>query len=193
MVVLVKEPLITESELTSLKHKLDNEKQMVLEIYKIAFENFLRMKFTSKFLINEIRKQMNNGYDYLAIKLVNRDIIDYHSSLNFRYMIGETFSNSFWWLFFNRIVIKRKYWEYRKAVKKIAVPFREDEIIQLSMEEIAEEVIYKSEVFQKIIKDLEKSSIRVGGGIHSRPEEKVFILLLNWGKDKEKNEGYEKQ
>ncbi|MDX5746186.1 hypothetical protein SIM20_23945 [Bacillus cereus group sp. BfR-BA-02570] len=188
MFILIRKPLITESELTSLKHKLDNEKQMVLEIYKIAFENFLRRKFTSKFLINEIRKQMNNGFNYLAIKLVNRDIIGYRSSFNFRYMIGETFSNSFWWLFFNRIVIKRKYWKYRKVVKKIAEPFKEDEIIQLSMEEIAEEVIYKSAVFQKVIKDLEESSIRVGGGVHSRPEEKAFILLLKWGEGNETNE-----
>lgn len=188
MIALVKEPLITESELTGLKHKLDNEKQMVLEIYKIAFENFLRRKFTSEFLINEIRKQMNNGFNNLPIKLVNCDIIDYRSSYNFRYMIGETFSNSFCWLFFNRIVIKRKFWKYRKVVKKIAEPFREDEIIQLSMEEIAEEVIYKSEFFQKIIKDLEKASIRVGGGIHSRPGEKVFILLLKWGEGNETNE-----
>ncbi|MBJ6723044.1 hypothetical protein I2750_23090 [Bacillus sp. PR5] len=185
---MVKGPLITESEFASLKHKLEKEKQMVLEIYKIAFENFLRRKITSKFLINEIRKQMNNGFDYLPIKLVNHDIIDYRSSYNFRYMIGETFSNSFWWFLFNRIVIKRKFWKYRKVVKKIAEPFREDEIIQLSMEEIAEEVIYKSTAFQKIIKDLEKSSIRFGGGVHSRHDGKAFILLLKWGEGNEINE-----
>lgn len=181
---MVKGPLITKSELIDLKHKLETEKQIVLEIYRIAFDDFLEKKFTRKFLIKKIREEMNKGCNYLGIGLLNCDIMRNSTSLNFRYMIGETFSNFFWWLFFNRIVIKRKFWKYRKEVKRIVDPFRDNEVIQLSMEEIAEEVISKSVVLKKIINDLEKSGIKVAG----QTKEEVFILLLLWGKWAEENE-----
>ncbi len=176
--LLVKEPLITESELASLKHNSEKEKQVVLEIYRIAFENFLEKEFTNKFLTKKIREQMNRGYDYLGISLLNCDIMRNRTSFNFKYMIGETFSNLFWWFFFNRVVIKRKFWKYRKEVQSIVGLFRENEIIQLSMEEIVEEVIYKSEVFLKIIDDLEKSGLRMSVKVDGE----IFILLLTWGK-----------
>ncbi|AJI09050.1 hypothetical protein [Bacillus cereus] len=182
---MVKGPLITESEFASLKHKLEKEKQMVLEIYRIAFDSFLEKGFTSEFLIGEIRKQMNSGHDYLEIKLVNHDIVDKHNVFNFRRMIGATFSYFFSWFFYDRVVIKRKFWKYRKVVWKIATPFREDEIIQLSMKEIAEEVIDKSKVFKNIINDLEKSNIRATEHIIGE----IFILHLTWGEGDKINEG----
>lgn len=46
------------------------------------------------------------------------------------------------------------------------------------MEEIAEEVIYKSNVYLKIIDDLEKSGLRVSVKVDGE----IFILLLTWGK-----------
>lgn len=52
------------------------------------------------------------------------------------------------------------------------------------MKEITEEVIFKSEVFKKVINDLEKSSIRVAEYI----EGEIFILLLTWGEGNEINE-----
>lgn len=185
---MVKEALITESELASLKHKLEKEKQMVLEIYRIAFENFLEKEFTSEFLINKMREQMNAGYDHLYIKLVNREITNNRSRFNFKWMIGETFSRVFWFYVFDRIVIKRKFSKYREIVKKIVEPFREEEIIQLSMEEIAEEVINKSAVFKKIINDLEESKLSVVWEIRKGTEGEFFILFINWGEGNEKNE-----
>lgn len=188
MVALVKEPLITESEFASLKHKLEKEKQMVLEVYRIAFENFLEKEFTNEFLIKKMREQMNAGYDHLYIKLVNREITNNRSRFNFKWIIGETFSRKFWFYVFDRIVIKRRFLEYREIVKKIVEPCREDEIIQLSMEEIAEEVIYKSAVLKKIINDLEKSNLSVDWEIRQRSEGKYFILFITWGEGNEKNE-----
>ncbi|MEC3226225.1 hypothetical protein P9027_30380 [Bacillus thuringiensis] len=188
MFVLIRKPVITESGFASLKHNLEKEKQMVLEIYRIAFENFLEKEFTNKFLINKMRERMNAGYDHLYIKLVNREITNNRSLFNFKWMIGETFSKRFWFYIFDRIVIKRKFLTYRGTVRKIVEPFREDEIIQLSMEEIVEEVIYKSAVFKKIINDLEKSNLSVDWEIRQRTEGKYFILFITWGEGNEKNE-----
>lgn len=193
---MIRKPLITESELTSLKLKLEKEKQTVLEIYRIAFDNFLEREFTREFLLGEIRSQMNANYDYLIIRLVNRDNVDIHNVFNlnmynifdFKWMIGRTFSNSFSWFFLNRVDIKLKFWKYRKLVKRIVDPVKRDEVIQLSMEEVAEEVIFKSVVYQRIIQDLEKSDIRATGGIFERERFTDFSLFLKWGKEDEINE-----
>ncbi|MFF2884778.1 hypothetical protein [Bacillus toyonensis] len=185
MFVLVKEPLITESELASLKHKLEKEKQNVEEIYKIAFEKFLEKNFTNKFLIDEIRKEMKIGNNHMKIRFVNHDILRNRSNLNFRCMIGDTFLNFFLWFFFDRTdIIKRRFKKYHKEVKGLVNPFRKEDVIQLSMEEIYEDVIYKSVSFQKIISDLEKSGIRAEGSI----ENEVFTLFLIWEDWSEENE-----
>ncbi|MCO4220201.1 hypothetical protein MUG11_29345, partial [Bacillus sp. 10017] len=64
-------------------------------------------------------------------------------------------------------------------VKRIVgICWERDEIIKLSMEEIAEEVIYKSDVYLKIIDDLEKSGLKVSVKV----DDEIFILLLTWGK-----------
>ncbi|HHT7155158.1 TPA: hypothetical protein ACTZ42_004973 [Bacillus cereus] len=139
---MVKKPLITEYELASLKHNSEKEKQVVLEIYRIALEKFLEKEFTSKFLTKKIRKQMNRGYDHLGISLMNCNIMENRTSFNFKGMIRKTFSNFFFRFFYNSVVIKLKYWKYRKEVKRIVGICWEDEIIELSMEEIAEEVIF---------------------------------------------------
>ncbi|WP_252598052.1 hypothetical protein [Bacillus thuringiensis] len=178
MFVLVKEPLITEYELANLKHNSEKEKQVVLEIYRIAFENFLEKEFTSKFLTKKIREQMNKGFDHLGISLMNCNIMENRTSFNFKGMIRKTFSNFFFRSFYNSVVIKWKYWKYRKEVRRIIGICWEDEIIELSMGEIAEEVIFKSDVYLKIIGDLEKSGLRVSVKVDGE----IFILLLTWGK-----------
>lgn len=176
---MVKEPLITEYELANLKHNSEKEKQVVLEIYRIAFENFLEKEFTSKFLTKKIREQMNKGFDHLGISLMNCNIMENRTSFNFKDMIRKTFSNFFCRFFYNSVVIKWKYWKYRKEVKRIVgICWERDEIIKLSMEEIAEEVIYKSDVYLKIIDDLEKSGLKVSVKV----DDEIFILLLTWGK-----------
>ncbi|HFK1488817.1 TPA: hypothetical protein ACGXMX_004917 [Bacillus cereus] len=175
---MTRKPLITEYELASLKHNSEKEKQVVLEIYRIAFEKFLEKEFTSKFLTKKIREQMNRGYDHLGISLMNCNIMENRTSFNFKDMIRKTFSNFFCRFFYNSVVIKWKYWKYRKEVKRIVGICWEDEIIELSMEEIAEEVIFKSDVYLKIIDDLEKSGLRVS----VKFDGEIFILRLTWEK-----------
>ncbi|MEC2507322.1 hypothetical protein P9X25_24755, partial [Bacillus cereus] len=98
---MVKKPLITEYELANLKHNSEKEKQVVLEIYRIAFENFLEKEFTSKFLTKKIREQMNKGFDHLGISLMNCNIMENRTSFNFKDMIRKTFSNFFCRFFYN--------------------------------------------------------------------------------------------
>ncbi|AEA19746.1 MULTISPECIES: hypothetical protein [Bacillus] len=166
---------IAFSDLSKLKEEVQNEKQYLVEIYRITFENFLINVFTAEQLKIRIQEAMKKEKNEVTFSFSN---IKFPYSINtntfsFQYLIKETFFYK--WLMLMKIaVIKKEFKQYKKGINQIfEVPTKNE----LTIQEIKETVLDQSKRWNLILNELKAAGINSTVVIE---DSSTIILKMSW-------------
>lgn len=153
--------MIPSIDLTKLKEKSQEEKQLLVEIYKMAFEHFLRNVFTIEFLQLRIKEEVDYSNHFLTFRFTKDNETDecpisYIVYFAFENMIEDLFLYKWLKKTLGFALVKNDFKHYKKSII--------DNFIhgysKLTLLEIKELVIDQSETWQLLLKIIENENIK---------------------------------
>lgn len=141
---------------SKLKIEVQQEKQLLAEIYKLAFEHFLNNVFTTEFLRTRIKEEIEYGNDVLIFKFAKDKYGATITDFEFENMIADIVFYKWLKRVTGFALVKSKFKIYKKLIKDNFVY----DTSQLTLQEIKDLAIDKSETWQLFLKKIEKENIQ---------------------------------
>ncbi|MCR8860347.1 hypothetical protein NQ113_24565 [Bacillus pseudomycoides] len=163
--------MVQPIELSKVKEEIQQEKQLLVEIYKMAFEQFLSNVFTTKFLRTRIKEEIECDKNVLNYKISKDKSGATITNFNFRDMVADLFFNK-GLMILGIAFVKSKFKNYKKIIKENFIY----DYSKLTLNEIKNLVIDPNLTWQLILKNLEDEGIEY----EFFEREDCLVLKLNF-------------
>lgn len=141
---------------SKVKAEVQQEKQLLVEIYKMAFEHFLNNVFTTKFLKSRIKEKLGYGENVLIFKFAKDKYGKTITDFEFANMIADVFFYKWLKEGIGFALVKNKFKNYKRLIKDNFIC----DTSKLTLREIKDLVIDKSETWQLLLKTIENENIK---------------------------------
>ncbi|EOO22123.1 hypothetical protein [Bacillus cereus] len=142
--------------LSEVKTEVQQEKQLLVEIYKMAFEHFLNNVFTTEFLKLRIKEELEYDVNVLTFTFAKDGYGATITDFQFDNMIADLFFYKLLKKTIGFALVKSKFKNYKRLIKDNFIY----DTSKLTLREIKDLVIDESETWQLLIKKIENENIK---------------------------------